>query len=75
MDTLLVWLIVAVATGWLAMTVIVARRAYRWHRSRSRPAWAAGPLSVAAGLLWPLTLYVWDLDWAITDRDRRHSGR
>lgn len=75
MDTQLIWMIGVVTVGWFTVAAIVARRGYQWHRDRSRPVWVALTVSIAAGLLWPISLYVWDLDWAVTGRDRRRSNR
>jgi hypothetical protein len=75
MGTWIGWTVVAVAVGWFVVGAVVARRAYQWHRDRSRSRGVALVAAIAAGLVWPVTLYVWDLDWASTGRDRRRTNR
>jgi hypothetical protein len=64
--------VVVFALGWTVVAVLVGRRAYVWHRRRGRPFLVAGAVAVLGGLLWPLTLWLWNLDWALTGRERRN---
>jgi len=65
-STDLVLFIVSFGVLYLGVGVVVGRKSLKWNRSRDRSRLSAVAIAVGAGLVWPLTIWVWEADWLAT---------
>ncbi|MBW3663854.1 MAG: hypothetical protein KY469_12205 [Actinobacteria bacterium] len=65
------YLLLAIALAlivYMLVAVVVARKSLRWNLRQGRSRRSARWIAIGAGLIWPLTIWLWEAEWLTTGR-------